>query len=146
MLPTMRVLHSFALLVGAVALSSCQVKVDLVVANLTSQPINIMLASTPVSLPPHTERRFDNWPDDHKLTVVGSDCARTFDLDEHYSTADEWRYSTFNNVRRFGIFGAETVRIMLPDQAHSADRHAGFSSPPPPNLDLTPTPRSCPSR
>jgi hypothetical protein len=142
----MRALRTLAVVVGAGVLSSCQVTVDLVVANLRNRPVSIALTSTRVLLPAHTERRFRDWPDDHRLVVLAPDCARSFDLDEHYSPADDWRYSTFNNVRRFGILDNRTVRIILPDPAHSADRHAGFNGRASSDLDLTPSPLTCPSR
>jgi len=142
----MRALRTFAVVVGAAGLWSCDVKVDLVIANLTNQPVNIMLASTRNLLPAHTERRFRDWPDDHRLVVLAPDCARSFDLDEHYSPSDEWRYSTFDIVRRFGILDTRKVQIMLPDPAHSASHHAGFDTPASSDLDLTPSPSSCASR
>ena len=138
-------LRALAVLIGASALSSCQVKVDLVVANLTNQPVNIMLGSIRTLLPAHTEQRLRDWPDDHRLVILTPSCARSFDLDEHYSPTNDWRYSTFDNIRRFGIIGTQIVRVMLPDRAHSAIRHEGFNAPVPPDLDLTPSPKSCSS-
>ena len=146
MFAVVRALGTLVVLVSASALWSCEVKLELVVANLTSQPVNIILASTRILLPAHTERRFRDWPDDHRLIVLAPDCARSFNLDEHYSPANDWRYSTFDNVRRFGILDMRTVRIILPDPAHSANRHTGFNGRASSDLDLTPSPRACPPR
>lgn len=90
-------------------------------------------------LPDH-EQVFRDWPENGVMTVRVGDCTRAFNLDENYSPAQEWRYSQFEIIRRYAVYGDGFVRIEMPDKAHVSSYAA---APPPKDLELTPIKEVC---
>jgi hypothetical protein len=126
------------------ALSSCSITVSLVFVNRTDMPVSIDTHKAVARLWPDTEQKFQEWPDGGRLVSIKTDrCIRTFNLDENYSPANEWRLSTFEIVRRYAVHGDGRLRIEMPDKAHLLSQQLAAQAPHPAHLELTPVTEQC---
>ena len=130
----MRTLASLLALVTMLA--SRSQKVDLLIRNGTGAPVFIDAGQGRMKVLPGQEQTLA--PNDrHTAQVTTSKCVRTFNLDEHYNPANEWQLSTFKIARRYLVHGEGQLGIVMPDQAHSANK-AGERGRQSAQVELTP--------
>ncbi len=122
----------------AATLSSCSIAVRLVVTNDSLDTISIESEEMVRRLKPQQVEKTFEWPVDRILIVRSASCTRSYDLDEKYTPANEWRLSWSKIERRYTVYGHGQMRIELPDKAHMWAR-----AKPPENLALTAISERC---
>jgi hypothetical protein len=128
----------------AFMLNSCSTAVGLAITNLSLGPVMIESSGFKWRLAPNESRETYEWPEDRIVVIKNERCTRSFNLDEGYTPAVEWRLSTTRLYRRYIVDEKGFLHIDMPDQPRSASAHLQVPIQLPPSLDLTPTNINCP--
>jgi hypothetical protein len=138
-------MRSALLLTIALLLGSCSQAVILIVENRSGAPITVLSRDAAgdhrYMIAANRVQKVE-WPaPEHRLTIIASGCARSFDLDEYYDFSHDWREADSRVSRHYAAMPGGGLRIVPPDASHAAYTNTGKATAQ--RRNLTPSPGPC---